>query len=194
MLQITLENTDFMQRAISSLKEGMDDATLNDIGEVMGKAMGTFAPYDPHGDGVHLRDDYKIDFYKNAVGVTWGYKRAPTEAYAHFQDEGYIYDDNYVKWAQGPDKRTGAPGVQIGWVSSPRPKKRSDRMMGTARNIRLKDGRLIHIDGYSTPGTGPHWIEEARKTSTVYNPMRRKIYEMLADAIGEKIVGKRYYT
>jgi hypothetical protein len=59
-------------------------------------------------------------------------------------------------------------------------------------------GKLAVIEGYTPKSNGKkaqsHWIEAARETPTVYRPMRREVMERLKDAIGEKIVGKRYYT
>ena len=191
MLHIYLENTDFMQRAISQLQEGMDETTLNDIGEVMGKALGTFAPYDPNSEGVHLRDDYRVDFTKkeNSVRVVWGYRGAPTRPYAHYQNEGVVYGPNIPDFREHGMWTDKFVSLKRGKGS----KQSTGRMMGKRATIVLKDGRVIFIKGYSTPGTGDHWIEKARKTPEVYNPMRREIYETLALAIGEKIVGKRYY-
>ncbi|GEM_PF-4362836 len=181
-MQITLKNTDFFNRAISELKSGIKEETLFKIGKITGDAMGTFAPEDTGA----LKKDYHIDIYKNAVGVTWGYKGSATEDYAHYQYEGKVYSPNVPVI-------NGNTGRFVGWISPVVTKKRTSRNLGTPGSMTLSNGEVVEF-GYSTPGSSSRWIEKARNTSTVYYPMRREVYEILADAIGEKIVVKRYFT
>lgn len=190
-MQITLENTNFMARAISELQKGVDDKTLFEIGEITGKAMGTFAPVDTG----RLKEDYKVEIFKNYVNVVWGYKGAPTEDYAHYQWQGIVFSPNYLKIGQGAN-RDGTPGV-VEW-RSPKgkgSKHPTSRRLGTPGSILVDDGYggLKRVDfGYTTPNTTSNWIEVARKTPTVYNLMRTKVMQKLKLAIGEKIPGRKY--
>ena len=190
-MQITMKNTDFMTRAITALKEGAREDVLTEIGEDVGKTFGQFAPYNPEGSHKHLRDDYRVDVAKNYVSVVWGYHEAPTEAYAHYQYEGVVYGPNYfIGVAQGPMKN-GSAGVPV-W-RSPKgkgTKHRTSKHLGTPGSFEYK-GKTITL-GYSTPGTGDHWIEKARYTPTVFNPLRVRIMQRLKVAIGERIPGRKY--
>lgn len=192
-MQITLENTDFMKRAISELQKGVNDKTLFEIGNITGEAMGTFAPVQTG----TLKHDYKVDTSKNYVEVYWGYKGAPTEAYAHYQYEGVVFAPNFVKIGQGPN-RDGSVGV-VEW-RSPKGKGTkypTSRRLGTPGSMVVSDGhggtKTVHF-GYTMAGSSDHWIVKARKTPTVYYPMRTKIKEILKLAIGERIPGRRYHV
>lgn len=181
-MQITLENTDFMKRAISELQKGVDDKTLFEVGEITAKAMGTYAPEDTGA----LKNDYKLEMNKNIVSVIWGYKGAPTEAYAHYQYEGVVFSPNipdFRKHKMWTDEFVSPPGKGT--------KHPTGRKMGQRKTIVLKDGRVIFIHGYTTPGSSDHWIVKARKTPEVYYPMRTKVMQKLKLAIGEKIPGRK---
>lgn len=189
-MQITMKNTDFMTRAITALKEGAREDVLMEIGEDVGKTFGKFAPYNPEGNHVHLKDDYRVDIAKNYVSVVWGYHGAPTEAYAHYQYEGVVYEKNFfLGYAQGANK-SGSAGVPVWRSYKDEKKKRTSRHLGTPYSFQYK-GQTVTL-GYSTPGTGSHWIEVARDTPTVYAPLRTRIMQRLKVAIGEKIPGRKY--
>lgn len=183
VLDITLDNTKYMQRAISKLEKGVDDKTLVEIGDVMGKALGTYAPEDTG----TLKKSYKVIVTKNEATVTWKYNGSPARKYAHYQAEGVVY---------GPNHPVFRNNLFANEFQSPKDKrkKRTNRKLGVRRTVVLDNGQVIFIHGYTTAGSSDHWIDKARKTPEVYNPMRREVYERLADAIGDIIVGKRYYT
>lgn len=180
-MYIKLENTDFMNHAISELQKGMTYATLRTIGGVVGDAMGTFAP---ERTGA-LKKDYLVEVEDNYVSVEWGYRGAPTEAYAHYQYEGIVYGPNNPIFN----------GIAANTFRTPKgvSKYPTERELGRKHTVVLDDGRVLFIQGYTTLFSSDHWIDRARKTPQVYNPMRREVYEILADDLGERIVGKRYY-
>ena len=182
-LEIKLENTDFMKRAISELEKGVDDKTLNQIGQVMGEALGTYAP---ERTGT-LRKSYKVITSKNEVFVTWKYSGSPARKYAHYQNEGIVYGPNH------PIFRNNLFANEFESPKNKR-KKKTKRKLGVRRTVVFDNGQVIFIDGYTKENSSAHWIDKARHDPEVYNPMRREVYERLADAIGVRIVGKRYYT
>jgi len=181
-MYIKLENTDFMNHAISELQKKMDYDTLNRVGEIVGNAMGTFAPEDTGA----LKKDYRVEIGDNYMSVEWGYDGAPTEDYAHYQFEGQVYGPNNPIFN----------GIAANTFRTPKgmTKYPTNRELGRRHTVVLDNGKVIFIQGYTTLFSSDHWTDRARKTPQVYNPMRREVYEVLADAIGARIVGKRYYT
>ena len=169
-----------MQDAISSLQDGPDADVLTDIGEVVGDTMNKHVPMR---EG-YLRE-YEVDVQPNHVTVTWGTNES--EPYALYQAEGVVY---------GPNKPIFRNKLFANEFYTPEgtTKYPTNRKLGERHTVVLKSGKVIFIHGYTTPDTSAHWIEKTRNNPTEYYPMRRKIYEMLADATGQAIVGKRWYT
>ena len=83
-MEIKLENTDFMRRAISELEKGVDTGALEDIGYTVGEALGTFAPEKTGA----LRQAYDIKITKNRVDVTWDGPTGKSLGYAKYQFYG----------------------------------------------------------------------------------------------------------
>ena len=183
-----------MKRAISALEEGVDKKALEDIGNDMGEALGTFAP-EKTGD---LKKAYDVVTGKDEVYVTWDGPKAENLKYVKYQYYGIAMSPVTPIFEEGSlmtDVWRTRRGVKKHLAKDMHP-------IGEPKRFVIEKGKnkgkLAIIRGYTPKSNGKkaksHWIEEARKTPEIYNPMRRKVYEKLADAIGEKIVGKRYYT
>lgn len=193
-LDIRLENTDFMKRAISELEKGVDKSDLEDIGYTMGEALGTFAPEKTGA----LRQAYDIKIDKNKVDVTWDGPTAKSLGYVKYQYYGIamspvtpIFEKGEIMTNVWRTKK----GVKKHLAEDMHPIGEHKRfVIEKGKN----KGKLAVIEGYTPKSNGKkaqsHWIDAARETPTVYNPMRREVMERLKDAIGEKIIGKRYYT
>lgn len=109
--------------------------------------------------------DAKIYPYRNGASIDWNPPNGPASDYAYYQFCGRVMGPNKAVFgAQGPNKAGPGAGVQSGWVSPRKPKQLTDRMMGHKATITLKDGRVIHINGYTDPPSGgvpgPDWINK----------------------------------
>lgn len=188
-LKIQLDNTDFFARAIAQLKKGPDDSVWKEVGDITAEAMGTFAPEDTGA----LKRGYRAYVGKNRVTVIWGVKN-PSKKYAHYQWEGIAMEPVYPvfkgnslytdvwRTPKGVKKKYASDMHHIG--------KPHYVVYSKGKNA----GKVAYVKGYTTAGSTHHWTEKARKTSWVYNPMRRKIMEVLKVAIGESIPGARYHV
>ena len=100
--------------------------------------------------------------------VRWGsYKKVKN--YWHYQFVGDVYGPNKpVFKALGPNP-SGAAGVHSGWVS-PKGKQKTNqgRKMGTPTTYTLSNGQVVHIYGYTTPGTGYNWIKRFKEDTGDY--------------------------
>lgn len=93
--------------------------------------------------------------------VYWGTTKT-TEKYAHYQFVGDVYGPNKAHFNDA--------GVHDGWTS-PRgkgEKENTHRKMGVPFTYELKDGKVVYVKGYTTPGTGYDWIEKFKKDSGDY--------------------------
>lgn len=90
--------------------------------------------------------------------------------YGHYQFVGDVYGPNKpVFKALGPNPGGGA-GVQSGW-RSPKgegEKYNTHRKMGVPFTYTLHDGRVVHVKGYTTPGTTYDWIGEFKRNKGDY--------------------------
>ena len=92
------------------------------------------------------------------ASVTW-VETGAIKDYWHYQFVGRVYGPNRAVFkALGPNQAGPGAGVQSGWCSPVTPKHDMGRMMGQRFTKTLHDGRVVHVDGYTTPGTGPDWI------------------------------------
>ena len=100
--------------------------------------------------------------------VTW-VSNNKVEKYWHYQFVGKVYGPNKAVFdAQGPNADGPGAGVQSGWRSPIKPKYDTGRMMGVPFTRVLHDGRVIKVNGYTTPGTGPDWIKRFVEDSGDY--------------------------
>ena len=183
-MQISLKNTNFMNRAISELKKGLNKKELDKVGDIAGKWLGTFAPEDTGA----LKNAYKKVITKNAVAISWGNSGKPADKYAHYQ---------YVGVAMEPVRPVFENSL---WTDKWRTPKGTHKVyakdrhfIGTPHTVVYDNGKVAFVKGYTKPESSAHWIDEARETPEIYNKMRREMYEHLAVATGKRIVGKRYF-
>lgn len=182
-MRLALENTDFMKRAISKLKQGLKDPVWKEIGQFTGEALGTFAPEDTG----KMRKSFKVRKSKNAITVYW--KKTDKMPYVHYQYVGVAMEPVFPVF-----KNSLWTDVWRTPENTHKVYAKDRHFIGEPHTVVYKDGRVAFVKGYTKPGSSNHWIDKARETPTVYNPMRRRTYEVLADAIGETIVGKRWFT
>ena len=188
-MQIQLENTANMKKYITELEKLGNSANMAVVGDIMAENTKQFIPMDTG----KLREAYVVQAKKDECIVTWDTKELP---YAHYQFEGKVWGPNKAIFdAQGPNKGSKVAGVHSGWVSPTKHKKPAadGREMGHRATITLNDGRVIHINGYTTKGTGPKWTERALKDAKAFSKMRfesgRYLYEVYCMSLGITPVG-----
>ena len=87
--------------------------------------------------------------------VYWG-ERNRAKKYYHYQFVGDVYGPNKVKY----DKR----GKLVWRSMAPKGGKyNTGRKMGNPYYKELRDGRVIDVKGYTTPGTKYNWIKEFKE-------------------------------
>jgi hypothetical protein len=186
-MKISLENTENMQRYITALESLGESGPMGTIGDIIAENTKPFIPTDTG----KMANNYIVNTTKNACVVDWNTGALP---YTQYQFYGRVMGPNKAIFgAQGPNKAGPGAGVHSGWVSPVKPKKLRNRMMGTPATITLNDGRVIHIKGYTTKGTGPRWTKEALKNKKSYSKIRfesgRYLYEAYCFATGSFPVG-----
>lgn len=181
-ISISIEYTDNMKKYAVGLEKLCSGSNMAVVGDIVAEHTNKFVPK-LSGD---LRSSYVTNATKNRCVVDWN-----TLPYAQYQFYGRVMGPNKATWAQGPNKN-GAAGVHYGWVSPTKTKYLTSRMMGKKADIHLKDGRIIHIRGYTTRGTGPKWTERALKDNKTSYLMRqqagRYLYEAYCLSVGQKPV------
>lgn len=90
--------------------------------------------------------------------VKWGGK-GPAQKYAHYQDIGDVYGPNKPVFSQGPNPNGSAGVAHMGWRSpvGKGQKFNTHRKMGEPFTYTLHGGQVVHVYGYTTPGTGYDW-------------------------------------
>lgn len=88
---------------------------------------------------------------KRSAWVSWVPTTA-TEAYMHYQFVGDVYGPNKAHFNES--------GIHDGWRSpvAPGEKWNTHRKMGIPFTYELRDGRVVHVKGYTTKNTGYDWI------------------------------------
>ena len=183
-IELKLENTDFMADAISQLQKGLKKEEWEYVGEITGEYLGTFAPEDTGA----LKKAYKTVVTPESVAISWGNSGKPADKYAHYQMVGIAMEPVFPVFENNlyTDQWRSPKGVKKHYAEDRHP-------IGIPHTVVYKNGKVAFVKGYTKDGSSSHWMDKAIDTPTVYNPMRRKIYEFLATAIGKRIVGKRYF-
>ncbi len=109
--------------------------------------------------------NYGANHSRGMAIVYWKETNAVKD-YMYYQYEGEVWGPNKpIFEAAGPNP-SGAAGAHSGWVSPPH-KTNTGRKMGIPYTY-TRDGRTVHIKGYTTPNTGAHWIDEFMKDQGDY--------------------------
>lgn len=170
-MQFIIKKTPNMDKYITALNELGTPNIMETSGQISAYYIKQKVPMSK--DGGALRAAYSISSTPNSFVVDWSGENALP--YSRYQFYGRVYEVNKAVFS--------ASGEHIGWVSPIKPKRPSKefRMMGTPAEIHLHDGRVIHIDGYHTPGTGPFWTDTPNKDKEVSQPIQysvgRYLYE-----------------
>ena len=112
--------------------------------------------------------------------------------YVLYQYYGIVYGPNYATWSATQynpnDLRMRVGAVHTGWVSSKGKgsKKPTKNKIGIERTIPLKDGREIHITGYTKNKNAHHkWLEYVRTTPTIWYPLRQHMIKFVETCYSE---------
>lgn len=177
-MEYEFESTVNMNKYIKALEELGEPVNTAVLGQIIAYNVKKKVPTDTG----KLRAAYDVENSRDTVTVTWG--GSSKLPYSHYQFVGRVY---------GPNKAVFTGKQHTGWVSPVKPKTPKPRMMGTPVDIDLKDGRVIHIKGYSKAGTGSGWIKLAREDSETYNPIQyqsgRYLYEKYCSVLNTTPVG-----
>lgn len=98
------------------------------------------------------------------------YRNTTDVPYVMYQYRGIVYGPNFAQF--------DANGKQIpGAWKSPNSKHRQTKYpIGVERTVELRDGKLVHITGY-TKNKNAHkeWMEYVRNTPTIWVPLRNEM-------------------
>lgn len=172
-------------KGVNKLIKALDKATQKDsINLLADMFMAEVNKYVPESSGDLKRKGYVLRTYTPSKKPAWfkvTYRNTSKLPYVLYQYYGKVFGPNRAVFSQGPTQNGGA-GVHIGWVSPIHPKQETNRVLGhpARKTIELRDGRVIHITGYTkNPNAQARWLEYVRDTPTVWTPLRRKmLYEM----------------
>lgn len=181
-MSVEVINTANMNKYATALESLGEKDMMDNCGKIIANGI---KPYVPKLSG-KLANDYVIYADKDNAEVTWDHP--DMLPYSEYQFNGLVKGPNKVLWGNGPS-RTGVAAVQAGWYSPVSPKHYTGHKIGDARTITLKDGRVIRINGYTTPGTGAKWTEKATKDISFTIRCGRYLLESYYSKIGKKPIG-----
>jgi hypothetical protein len=177
-MQFIIKKTPNMEKYITAFADLETSANMSVAGQIAAYYIKQKVPTRTGA----LRVAYTIDSTSNSFAVDWGGSNALP--YSRYQFYGRVYEIN---------KAVFANGQHMGWVSPIKPKRPTERMMGTPAEIPLKDGRVIIIEGYHTPNTGPEWTDSPNTDMEISQPIQygigRYLYEQYCKATDTKPVG-----
>ena len=114
--------------------------------------------------------------------------------YALYQYYGKVWGPNYATWEMRKFdwnnlKMSNSPATHVGWVSpkGKGSKHPTNRDIGNAHTVTLKDGRQIVIKGYTNPNSQPRWIEYVRNTPSVWVPFTQEVTKAVRAKWGESV-------
>lgn len=170
-------------KGVDKLIKGLDKCHQKDaINLLADMFMHEVNKYVPESTGALKSKGYVLKTYTPKSKPAWfkvTYRNTSKLPYVLYQYNGEVWGPNKAVFAQGPST-TGVAGVHIGWVSPIRPKQKTNRVLGHPKrtNIELRDGRVIHITGYTgNKQAQSRWLEYVRQTSTIWTPLRRKMLD-----------------
>ena len=189
MLDISFEYTENMQKYIDGILATGDEAQMANVARIYREQVNYYVPCLTG----TMRESAIISAQRNYAYIDWNPSNGGASAYVVYQNNGWVKGPNKAVFdAQGPNKGGPGAGVHRGWVSPKQPNQYTGRRIGEKATITLKDGRVIHINGYTTPGTGANWIETFLHNGVGSHDLPgtnilagRYIYEAYCAAIGE---------
>lgn len=149
--------------------------------------------YVPESSGELKKNGYVLRTYTPKNKPAWfkvTYRNTKTLPYVMYQYYGTVMGPNRAQFALGPSV-DGTAAVHIGWFSPIKPKLKTSRSLGHPKRhtIELRDGRVIHITGYTVNKKAQHrWVEYVRNTSTVWTPLRRKMLDEVKELVKQGII------
>lgn len=188
-MEFTIELfTENMRKYADGLNDIVSKNAMRNIGYEYKSYIDVFVPK-LSGD---LRDNARVYYSEDSACIDYAPPSGDKiiNAYAIYQNRGLVKGPNKALWGQGPS-RTGVAAVQSGWTSPTKHKEYASpfRYMGTKFTKTLSDGREIHVDGYTTQGTGREWIDKfmnSRLQGTCNVRAGRYLYELFCHENGLK--------
>ena len=163
-MELTVEFNDKMKKRLDDLEAMGEPEHMKKLGEIL---VNEITPIIPADTG-RMAKAYRLEVTKNYASVSW----ENGTPYTRYQFYGKV---------MGPNKAIWTDGVHTGWKSPIKPKYLTDRDLGNAHDITLKDGRVIHIKGYTNPKSRPRWTEEARTDPEIWYPIKFKMGRYIYD-------------
>ena len=143
--------------------------------------------YVPESSGNLKKYGYTLHTYTPQKKPAWfkvTYRNTSKLPYVMYQYYGEVWGPNKAVWSVPPtgDLYTLREVTleHTGWVSPISPKRKTNRILGhpARKTIELRDGRVIHITGYTgNKQAQARWLEYVRTTPTVWNPLRKKMLD-----------------
>lgn len=167
-------NTNSVQRQLSmKLKDIEGPDCMEDIAWLTATYVNTFVPQKTGA----LRNSVDVVGKLKQSQISWGRARhGKLVTYADYQYQGKVF---------GPNIPVFDESTHIGWKRSHKKRKDTGRIMGENNGTYIMQygpnkGKQFTITGYTTPGTGHHWIEKARK-SAGYRTWRQSITRLMKE-------------
>lgn len=183
-MKLTTNFTDNMKRYSKELENLGSRETMEDLGIVVANCIKPIIPTDTGA----MANSYDTVVRKRSVVVQW--KKTADVPYTRYQYFGKVMTPNIAVFEDG---------VHTGEWYSRAPKKlaKDNRDIGIPRTVHLKDGRVIHIKGYTMRGADHNpqarWAEAAVTNpdirATINIRSGRYVYEAWCKALGENPVG-----
>lgn len=177
-VEIKVDASNGVNRIIKGLDKSLQKDAVNLLADMFMEEVNKYVPED---SGALKRGGYVLRTYSPKGKVAWfkvTYRNTKALPYVMYQYNGVVYGPNFAQFDSAGNQIPGA------WKSGKKPKHPNNKYpLGTKRTVTLKDGRVIHIEGYKNPNSKPGWLEYVRKTPTVWYPLRRKMLNEMKEFV-----------
>lgn len=180
-VEVRVDASNGVNRLIKGLDKALQKDAINLLADMYMEEVNKYVPEDT---GALKRDGYVLRTYAPKGKTAWfkvTYRNTSALPYVMYQYRGIVYGPNFAQF--------DARGNQIpgGWRSPKVKRPQTKYPMGTKRTVTLKDGRVVHIEGYKNPNSKPGWLGYVRKTPTIWYPLRRKMLNEMREFVRQSI-------
>lgn len=197
VIELQYDSKILIDRLLDCLKPITRKAAAEYIGALL---FETVAPYVPYKTGKLLKQGMYLSTrtMQAHAEVDLRVRNTSKVKYAFYQYYGRVWGPNYAVFEQqkfDPTnlKMTHSPATHTGWIS---PKGAGSKhpthyVLGEKRTIHLKDGRVIHIDGYTNPQSHAMWLDYVRRTPTIWVPYTQRVQREIKEVFHYSWYNKR---
>lgn len=170
-------------QGINKIVKALDESVQKDAMEKCGEMLKDHATkYIPTRTGTLANSGVvKTGVNKHSGWVKLTYSDTPNIKYAMYQYNGIIWDFNHAKFRKDGSYVWRSPK---GAKKVPSPE---GRPLGVPRTVTCKNGKVLHIDGYTNPLSQPKWLEYLRTEPTAWYPLRFQMWTMIRDNFRSKM-------